>query len=504
VEVPLIERRVAQVLEIDPTAEAVQENGRWYTWADITRMRRALASMLEAHAVGVGAQVGIVMRNRFASVAAELGLLCEQRCIVPLNPNFGDAKLIGELEHLGLPLLLAERRDLDRPGVLEAAAAAGTVCVELRPDVDPPVVAVDPVAHGRAGARPSATPMPGIAARMPTSGTTGTPKRITIGYDELDHMLFAQMHFKHADEPAVPVLRKGVAIMPAPIVHSSGFGGVLRAVADGRRIVLLERFEPEAWARVIEEIRPATASCVPAALAMILEAGIAPERLSSLQSITVGTAALDPALKEKFEAAYPVPLLEVYGATEFPGGIAGWNIDLYRRYHDEKLGSTGTAHPGVELQIRDQETGAVLGPDETGLLTIRTPVTPRHHDDGWVVTNDVASIDEDGFVFIKGRADDAIIRGGFKVLPQEIERVLLEHPAVKAAGVIGRPDERLGAVPVAAVELREPVTPEDLQAYARRHLASYQVPTQILVVDELPRTVSLKVSKPELRALLGA
>ena len=121
-----------------------------------------------------------------------------------------------------------------------------------------------------------------------------------------------------------------------------------------------------------------------------------------------------------------------------------------------------------------------------------------------MVTNDLASVDADGFLYIHGRADDAIIRGGFKIVPQEIERLLETHPAIRAAGVVGRADKRLGSVPVAAVEAESDVTPEELLAWLRERLPSYQIPVEVRVVRELPRTPSMKISKPGVRDLFSA
>jgi acyl-CoA synthetase (AMP-forming)/AMP-acid ligase II len=126
---------------------------------------------------------------------------------------------------------------------------------------------------------------------------------------------------------------------------------------------------------------------------------------------------------------------------------------------------------------------------------------PSTSGDGWVRTNDIARMDTDGFLWIVGRADDAIIRGGFKIVPQTVEAVLRDHPAVTDAAVTGIPDERLGQVPVAAVTARQPITPEELDAWLRDRLAKYQIPVEIRVVDDLPRTTSLKVSKEGLRAM---
>jgi acyl-CoA synthetase (AMP-forming)/AMP-acid ligase II len=123
---------------------------------------------------------------------------------------------------------------------------------------------------------------------------------------------------------------------------------------------------------------------------------------------------------------------------------------------------------------------------------------------GWVRTTDLAELDADGFLWIRGRADNAIIRGGFKIAPAEVVEVLERHPSVQEASVVGLADERLGAVPVAAVELvsgAPAIDGEELRSFAREHLTGTQVPSRIVVVEALPRTPSLKVSQPGVKAL---
>jgi acyl-coenzyme A synthetase/AMP-(fatty) acid ligase len=157
---------------------------------------------------------------------------------------------------------------------------------------------------------------------------------------------------------------------------------------------------------------------------------------------------------------------------------------------------------GLELRVTSPE-GEELPPGTVGTLEIRTAQSPAG-DAGWQPTSDLAEIDEDGFVWIRGRADDAIIRGGFKVHPDTVRQALERHPAVREAAVAPLPHPRLGQVPVAAVELRTGVLPpeeDELVALCREQLTPYEVPVRVLVVDELPRTPSQKVSRADLVAL---
>lgn len=512
--------RVAEVMQLDPAAPAVWDNGRWRTWQDVDALRRAIEARLGASGPGgsgsggsgprdsgprAGLPVGLLARTRFGPVAAMLSLIAGRRTIVPFNPMLGDARLADDIRRTPAALILAEADDWSRPAV---RAAAGDRAMALTPDGSQPLNPLTTVPSPAAvadgsGPEPGASPelagaSPDIAVWMLTSGTTGPPKRIPIRFAELDHMLDAVGHYSESVRRAqsAKALGSRPVIMASPLVHSSGFGGILRAVAEGRPVALLERFSAPEWSLLVQRFEPAAAALVPAALRMILDGGIPAGRLRSLRAITVGTAPLDPGLADEFEAKYAVPLLPNYGATEFPGGLAGWTMASRRQYWQAKRGSVGTAHPGVDLRVRDAASGQDLTPGAVGLLAVRTPETTGRSADGWVVTNDLASIDRDGFVYIHGRADEAIIRGGFKIVPREVEKLLESHPAVRAAGVVGRPDQRLGSVPVAAVEADGAITPADLLAWLRDRLPAYQVPAEVKIVAQLPRTPSMKISKP--------
>jgi len=493
-----LSNRLVQVYSIDATATAIWDRGREWTWGHIATTRAAIDAELAQLGVDGPGVVGIVLRTRFAPVAAQLAALAGGHTIYALSPMMGDERLAADIATAPLDLVLAEDEDWRRPGIAAACERVGARGLALWPDEKTalsPVVAGGPRALTR-----DAT----VATYMLTSGTTGTPKRIPITYGALENMLRAVRHYSPATRDAQDGdrLHRRPVVIASPLVHSSGFGGVLRAVAEARPLALLERFEPQAWTRLVETHQPRVTALPPTALRMLLDAGIEPARLASLRAIVVGSAPLSPELAEEFERTYGIVLLPNYGATEFPGGLAGWTLADRREFGATKRTSVGRPHPGVELRVVDPATGTVLGAGVTGLLEVRTPATRRTGNDGWVTTTDLASLDDDGFLYIHGRADEAIIRGGFKVIPREIEELLEQHPAVVTAAVYGRPDERLGAVPVAAVETRAPVQPDELTAWLRERLAAYQVPVELHVLPELPRTPSMKVSKPALRALI--
>ena len=278
---------------------------------------------------------------------------------------------------------------------------------------------------------------------MLTSGTTGPPKRIDLSYDMLELVMRGAKHYERAADTDVR-LREGVVIVNAPLVHVSGVFRVVQAVLDGRRIALLERFTVDGWVDAVRRHRPKTVSLVPTALRMVLDADVDDDVFTSVRSVVSGTAPLDPDLADAFTDRYRVPVLTSYGATEFGGGVAGWNLADHQQFGTAKRGSVGRAHPGCALRIVDPERGTELGADDVGLLEVRAAQLGT---DEWVRTTDLARLDADGFLWIVGRADQTILRGGYKIQP-EVVRAALEHdPAVAEAtrGGHQRPAARRGA-----------------------------------------------------------
>jgi acyl-coenzyme A synthetase/AMP-(fatty) acid ligase len=262
--------------------------------------------------------------------------------------------------------------------------------------------------------------------------------------------------------------------------------------------VLLERFELGRWAEAVRKHKPRTVSLVPAALRMVLHSDLTPEDLQSIRVVTSGTAPLSPEDADAFTNKYGIPVLTSYAATEFGGGVAGWTLADHQKYWQAKRGSVGRASLGAQLRVVGDD-GSPLGPDQVGLLEVKPGQLGPSTD--WIRTMDMARIDADGFLWIVGRADQAIIRGGFKVMPDDVRIALESHPAVAAAAVVGRRDERLGETPVAMVELRKPASADAaaLVDYLRTRLARYEIPTEIAIVDEMPRTASGKADLAAVR-----
>ncbi|HYG25651.1 MAG TPA: fatty acid--CoA ligase family protein, partial [Caulobacteraceae bacterium] len=446
-----------------------------------------------------GARVGLLLRNRTPQLAAFLACIVTDRCAVAFNPLLPPARLADDVETQAPAILIGAQTDISAE-LRALAERTGLPLLQLPGQPDGPVewAMAEPKLPAELGAL-----QPDVLVEMLTSGTTGTPKRVRLNRSAMDES-FVQGHKYESGRTDGPALRSGARIVTAPLSHISGIFGSLTTLADGRRLVLLEKFSVEEWVSAVERHQSKVANLPPTALRMILDADVPRERLSSLLALRSGTAPLDPAIIDTFLERYGLPVLGQYGATEFSGGVAGWTMKDFREFYPAKRGSVGRMQPNIEARVVDEETGEVLPFGASGILELRG--NQLGDPERWVRTTDRASLDADQFLYIHGRADNAINRGGFKVHPDEVARAIELHPAVKEAVVVGIADRRLGEVPAAAITL-DPAAPplevSELRAYLSDKLLPYQLPATFKFVSAMPRTPSLKPSAPDIKRLFA-
>jgi long-chain acyl-CoA synthetase len=225
----------------------------------------------------------------------------------------------------------------------------------------------------------------------------------------------------------------------------------------------------------------------PAAMAMLTDSDVTD--LTPLRYVRSITAPLSPLQARRFAARFPVHVLNGYGQAEI-GEVIGWTA-ADAKAHPDKIGAVGRPHPGVDVRL-DADDHLLVRPPNTA-----AGIEERLDADGFIDTGDLARIDEDGFVWIEGRAGDLINRGGNKVFPDSVEEVLRLAPAVADVAVVGAPDERLGEVPVAFL-VGTPVPDADLDALCREHLVAYKVPAAYHWIDQLPRSEVGKILRRDL------
>jgi long-chain acyl-CoA synthetase len=492
---------VSEALASDPDERAVQEGGTWRTRGTLKALVDRIDTLLSQAGVAPSQPVGLIARNRLGHIATLLALLSRRRAVVMLHAYQAPENLARELRALGLAAVVADRQDWAQAPIREAVAGKGGVGIELFAASEGADVALV-AGLERVGSGAFHVSEPDTAIEVLTSGTTGAPKRVAVSYSMLGQSI---------NDAALAISQGGAAgdgrhepfIQFFPLGNISGLYGLLLSAVVGRPLILMEKFSLVGWLDAVREHRLSTyVTLPPAGIRALMDADVPREHLASLTSLRCGSAPLDPALQDAFEKRYGVPILIQYGATEFCGVIANWTLVDHRDFALAKRGSVGRARPGVELRVVDVESGAILPEGRLGQLSVRL----QRMGGDFVLTNDLAFIDADGFVFLKGRADGVIIRGGFKIFPDSIAAELKRHDSVREAVVVGLPDQRLGEVPVAAIELH-PDAPKptngEMESLVRERLSPQHVPVRFVVVPEFPRNGSLKIDRGALKRLLA-
>jgi long-chain acyl-CoA synthetase len=472
--------------EQHPDATAIEFEARWTSWGDVSLRAATLHSTLVAAGLGPTDAVGVVVRERPPAVSALLAFLAEGRPVVLIQSLAADDELSADIGRLPVRAVVAEHDDWERVGVRECVHSAGMVGVSL--GEQPTDVALIDGAPVPPTERPALDA--GVAALVPTSGTTGAPSRHAVTTVTLDD---ARTRVTVRD----PDQTQGVTISAVPLSSIGGFMGLVSTVWRGRPIALMERFDLDRWVALVRKHRPRRIGVPPPIISEVLDRELPREWFDSVRWLGTGSAPLDAGIARRFADRYGIAVLNAYGATEFGGPVVAWREDDWEPWNATKLGSVGRPLPGVELRLAAAEPAT---DGEAGILEVRPP------GGAWTRTNDLARIDSDGFVWILQRVDDVIVRGGFKVRASDVEAALTSHESVREAVVVGIPDRRLGSVPAAMVTVHleaAPVTDEELRTHVRSLLAPYKVPVVVRIVHEIPRNAMMKPRRAQIRDALG-
>jgi acyl-CoA synthetase (AMP-forming)/AMP-acid ligase II len=350
-----------------------------------------------------------------------------------------------------------------------------------------------------------------IAVLLFTSGTTGDPKAAVLRHSNLTSYVMGTVEFLACEESEA-------ALVSVPPYHIAGISAILTAVYGGRRIVYLPQFTAEAWVETAAHEKITGAMVVPTMLDRILEvmAGTG-ESLPSLQAISYGGGRMpEPTIIKAMEKLPQVRFVNAYGLTETSSTIALLDADDHRAAFASpdpkvrrRLSSVGRPLPSVELEIRGED-GHVCAAEETGEIYVRGDQVSGEYlhkkaltGDGWFPTNDAGWLDEDGYLFVEGRLDDVIVRGGENISPGEIEDALRTHPAVEDVAVLGLPCEKWGEKVAAAVVCRDAAGEDELRAHLKGRLRSTKTPEAWFFRDALPYNETGKLLRRVLKAELA-
>jgi len=348
-----------------------------------------------------------------------------------------------------------------------------------------------------------------VAVALFTSGTTSRPKAVELTHNNLTSYVTGTVDFESAQA-------SDAALICVPPYHIAGVGAALSNLYAGRNMVYQTRFDPGGWVRLVNRERVTTATVVPTMLdriVTVLESE--PVELPTLRNLAYGGSKVPlPLVRKALDLLPDVGFVNAYGLTETSSTIAVLTPNDHRSAHGaadhavaKRLGSVGRPVPGIEVQIRAPD-GTVLGPGATGELFVRgEQVSGRYAEigsvldaDGWFPTRDIATSDRQGYLFITGRADDTIIRGGENIAPAELEDVLIEHPNVREVAVVGVDDLEWGQIIVAVVVAALGTTPDpdELREHVRRSLRGSRTPDRIVFRDRLPTSATGKVLRREI------
>ncbi|HEY2868082.1 MAG TPA: AMP-binding protein [Gaiellales bacterium] len=471
------------------------DDGERVTHTELRERAAAIAARLRTAGVERGGRVAIVLPNGPEIVEVLLGVVAAGAAAAPLNPAYTEPEYRFYLDDLAPQLLVVGAGAA--PVARAAAAAIPVVEATPRPGAEPLLTrdgAELPADRDGADGAPE-----DVALLLHTSGTTSRPKQVPL----LQRNLTSQARSIAAH---YALCADDVSYCAMPLFHVHGLvASTLAQLAAGGTVIVPRRFSPRRFWGQAETHGVTWVSAGPTLHQMILnQPGTAPGTLRFTRSCS---SALSPRLMRDAEARYGVPMIEAYGMTEAGHQMTSNPLPPAARLE----GSVGVP-AGAEIRVVDTD-GRDVAPGTAGEVAIRGPgVTPGYLNneranaeaffDGWFRTGDEGTL-EDGYLRLRGRLKEMIIRGGENISPQEIEAVLLAHPDVGEAVVFGVDDDKYGQTVAAAVVLTGSAGSDELRAHARKSLAAFKVPDTIHVLSEIPKTPTGKVQRSRMPAHLA-
>ena len=474
------------------------------TYAMVLARARAGAAVLQAAAPG-GTHVAMVEPNGAHVPVTLFAAAWAGRSYAPLNYR---------LPPEGLAALLSR---LDSPFVVGSAPVESVTAESVTAES----VTCMPVAEWMAADQPSTNAYPADpdqpAVLLFTSGTSAEPKAAVLDHDHLCAYVFNTSEFASAAEDEA-------VLVAVPPFHIAGVSAVLSAFYLGRRIVALPAFSAEDWLDTAQREAVTHAFLVPTMLARIVVAAEADPTFSlpALRSLAYGGARMPEPVLERALKRFPgVDFVNAYGLTETSSTVCVLGPEEHRAalassdpLARRRLASVGRPVEGIEVRVvADESASASTSTERPGELQLRGAQVSGAYvghpsqvdEEGWLHTGDHGWIDDEGYVFVVGRGDDTIIRGGENISPSEIEDVLLRHPSVAAAAVVGLADEEWGERVGAMIVLRQGMgtNGEELFRWARERLGSLKAPEIIVLRSELPSTATGKILRRQIRAELS-
>lgn len=507
---------------ICPDRPAIVFEGRKYAFGDLADRSNRVANALTSLGVQKGDRVSILQVNCNQYVEIYFGVAKIGGIFVPLNFRAKQDELTHMLNNSESKVLFSGDRYIDMVNSMKPNLTSNTQLVSLDSKVEGMANFDDLLANASPDEPFTEIGDDDITILMYTAGTTGLPKGVP-----LRHSAFVVYALQNVT-PVDPEIEE-TNIVTVPLYHVAGIQAMLAAVYGGRTIAMMRQFEVNEWIDTVEREKANRAMLVPTMLKRVVDHPEFDKKdMSSLKVITYGAASMPfEVIKKAIEVFPDVMFINAFGQTETASTITALGPEDHRIAPDEpeeikqkKLNrlanSIGKAMPDVEIQIWD-ENGKALSIGEVGEIMAkcdrvmsgywkdeeRTKKTISA--DGWLHTGDKGYMDDEGYIFLAGRGDDMIIRGGENISPEEVENVLYAHPKVADASLIGVPDPEWGQQPRACIVLKpgESCTEEEIIDFCKDKLSGFKRPRSVVFIDELPRTSTGKVQRKVLRETYG-
>jgi acyl-CoA synthetase (AMP-forming)/AMP-acid ligase II len=477
-------------------------DGKRWTYGQLLAAARGAVELIEHSKVEF---VALLDESSEAAVVALFGAAMAGVPYCPLNYRLADEDVAALLGRIAPALVIGDEARLTRIAGnqghhIYSRDAFVTAAAKSAPEADDRAY----------------DPGEGIAVQLFTSGTTAAPKAAILRHANLLGYILGTVEFASASPD-------DAALVVVPPYHIAGISAIMSSIYSNRRIVMLPAFDPVAWLTLARDEKVTNAFLVPTMLARIIDAidnGAAAD-LPDLRALAYGGGKMPLEVIQKALSLFPdTDFTNSYGLTETSSTIALLHPEDHRAAlasDDPKirarLVSLGRPLPTVEIEIRDDE-GRPVGPYQPGEIYVRgEQVSGEYRErsaldaEGWFPTRDAGYMDEDGYIFLHGRADDVIVRGGENISPGEIEDVLAEHPAICEACAVAIPSVQWGEAVGLAVVLRDTtasLTEAEVKDMVRARLRSSRVPEKILFVSDLPYNEMGKLLRRQVKAMLSA
>ena len=503
---------------ICPERDCVVFEGKRFSYAKINDRVNQLAHALHLFGVKKGDRVGILSVNCNEHVETYFATAKLGGIFVPMNYRAKAEELEYMINRAEIKVLFVGSRYMD-------------LVNSVRPQLSSveQIIFIDRNKKGNYEELVAAQPVDEIMAEIAdddttillfTSGTTGRPKAVPLRHDAFVVYVLDNV------EPANPDIEER-NILTVPLYHVAGIQSMFPAIYGGRTLVMMQQFELKEWMETVERERATRAMLVPTMLKWIVDnPDFTKYDLSSLRVITYGAAPMPfDVVKKAIELMPQVQFINGYGQTESASTLTMLGPEDHRIVGTEEEKqkkwkrlqySIGKPLPDVRIRIVDEE-GRSLPPHTVGEIHAKGPRIMRGYwgdeqktaqtmtKDGWLRTGDLGYFDEEGYVYLTGRADDLIIRGGENIAPEEVEEVLNCHPKIEEACVIAVADDEFGQQPFACCVLKEGkvCTAEEVMEFCRERIASFKRPRGVVFVDALPRNPMGKILRKKLREEYG-